>query len=113
MLRCPSDVIPDLSRNLVFTIPVTRVRLEILKQVQDDRLGCLMTFPLFVIPDLSRNLVFTIPVTRVRLEILKQVQDDKILPKVGPSEGSEGLVTEYLCFFKITNKKLVDFFFIM
>jgi len=35
----PNDVIPDLIRNLAFTTPVTRVKLEILKQVQDDNFG--------------------------------------------------------------------------
>jgi hypothetical protein len=35
----PSDVIPDLIRNLIFTAPVMWVKLEILKQVQDDKVG--------------------------------------------------------------------------
>jgi hypothetical protein len=35
----PLLVIPDLIRNLAFTTPVTRVKLEILKQVQDDNFG--------------------------------------------------------------------------
>ena len=32
-------VIPDLIRNLAFTTPVTWVRLEILKQLQDNKVG--------------------------------------------------------------------------
>ena len=35
----PLYVIPDLIRNLVFTTTVMGVKLEILKQVQDDRVG--------------------------------------------------------------------------
>jgi hypothetical protein len=35
----PFSVIPDLIRNLAFITPVTRVKLEILKQVQDDKIG--------------------------------------------------------------------------
>ena len=34
-----SVVIPDLIRNLAFITPVTWVKLEILKQVQDDKMG--------------------------------------------------------------------------